>query len=120
MPPYCVVAVSPGLLRAALPKAEFVRARGRRCLKRPNTGKQPVLSLGELEPFACALLAVLLAFVGTRVPRQEPELFQFTAQLGIEFDERAGDTQARCSGLAIEPPAVGKHQDVELVRRLRS
>jgi hypothetical protein len=45
----------------------------------------PELTLGELEPLAGALLAVLLPLVSARVARQESELLQFAAKFRIEF-----------------------------------
>ena len=65
---------------------------------------------------ACgALLPVLLALVRARVTRKKAELLQPAAQLRVELDQSAGNTQPRGAGLADEAAAIGEDQDVELV-----
>src|SRR5215467_12352255 len=53
----------------------------------------PRLTLGELEPLAGALLAVLLPLVSPWVTGQESEFLQFAAKLRIEFHQRPGNSQ---------------------------
>src|SRR3974390_1993396 len=75
------------------------------------------LALGELEPPASALLAVLLPFVLTGVPGQESELLQTSTQFGVEFDQGARDAEPGRSGLTRQSAAVCENQNFELVRR---
>src|SRR6185369_7386750 len=51
------------------------------------------LTFAELEPFPRAGHAVLLAFLGACVARQEPFVLQRLAQLEIVGDERARDAE---------------------------
>ena len=85
---------------------------------RPRNRKE--LALGELEPAAGALLAVLLPLVHPSVATQVPQFFKLTAQFGVEFQESAGNTEPRRAGLPRKPAAIGEDQDVKLVRRLGS
>src|ERR1039457_956995 len=68
------------------------------------------LALGELEPFASALLSVLLPFVLAGVPGQESELLELAAQFGVELDQGAGDAKPGRAGLARQPAATGENE----------
>src|SRR5216684_5185017 len=99
------------------PKAEFVCVVARSAVLEAFPD-WPTLAFGELESLARALLAVLLSFMLPGVACQQPKLFQFWTQLGIEFDECARDTQPRRAGLSGGATAVGQNDDVELVGHL--
>src|SRR5690349_20475002 len=116
MPPCSCV---PGFARSCPPHA----FQGEICLRllenrtKDNGAHEPqLLPFRELEPFTRALLSVLFAFVRARVPRQKSELFQLGPQLGIEFQQRSGDSKPGRARLAGQPAAIGENEDVELVR----
>src|SRR6266481_6941457 len=73
-------------------------------------------ALGELEPLASALLPILLALVLARVAREESQLLQFRAQLGVELQKSPRDSQFCGSGLARGPSAGRGNQNVEFIR----
>src|SRR6188472_2262110 len=73
------------------------------------------LTFGELEPFASALLAVLLALVLAGVAGQEAELLQPRPQFGVELHQSSRDAQTGGARLTGDSAAVGKDQQVELV-----
>src|SRR4051812_40638228 len=77
------------------------------------------LALGELEPGAGAFLSVLLALLHARIARKETGLLEPLAQLGVVDLKRARDAVADRSGLPARTAAVHRHDDVELVVRLR-
>ena len=61
---------------------------------RPGYGGREVrlahsLPLAELEPLACALLPVLLAFLDAGVPREQAVGLKSLAQLHIKLQQRA-------------------------------
>src|SRR5581483_10476485 len=62
-------------------------------LKGRATPDPACLTFGELEPFARALLAVLLALVGARVASEEAELLQPGPQLRIELHQSSRNAQ---------------------------
>src|SRR5216684_8105557 len=74
------------------------------------------LSFTELEAFSRSRHPVLLAFLGARVPRQQPLGFQGLAQLEVVFDERPRDAEPHGAGLARDAAAGHGGEDVELVR----
>src|SRR4051812_38090879 len=75
------------------------------------------LALAELEPLTCALLAVLLAFLASRIAPQETCCLQLRAQFRIEQDQRAGKAHLYCAGLSIHAATV--HGDRGIERSLR-
>src|SRR5436190_1043828 len=79
-------------------------------LPRPVAG----LTFGELEPFASAFLAVLLALVLARIAGEEAELLQPGPQFGIELHQSPRDAQTGGARLAGDTAAVGEDQEVEL------
>src|SRR5687767_9257916 len=80
-------------------------------------GKAPpfLLTFTELEALACARQPVLLAFLDPRVGRQQPVLLQLLAQLAVELDKGARDTQADGSCLPVDPASGDGCQNVELL-----
>jgi len=79
------------------PKRDL-HAGGNRGLEQTEQGPEPVraeqrklggLALGELEPFAGALLSILLALTRTRIAGEVAQALQLGTQLGIEFHKRA-------------------------------
>src|SRR5438270_13544751 len=81
----------------------------------PAPGSQG-LTLGELEPLAGALLAVLLPFVLTRVASEEPELLQPSPQFGVELHQCPGDAQPGRARLSGDAATAGENDQVELIR----
>src|ERR1700733_6957997 len=81
----------------------------------PPTEKNP-LPLGELEPLASALLAVLLALVLPRIACQKTRFLQGTTQFGVELHQGAGNTEFDCPCLASCAAAVCQNQHIEAVR----
>src|SRR5262245_60244731 len=77
------------------------------------------LTFAELEAFARSRHAVLLAFLRTRIAREQPRLAQARAQLGVVVDQRARDAQAHGACLARHAAAGRRRQHVEALRRLR-
>ncbi len=75
------------------------------------------LAFGELEALACAFLPVLLPLVLTRVASEKAGLLQLAPQLGIKFDQRAGNAQTSRPGLSGYPAAIGENHDVEPIRQ---
>ena len=75
-----------------------------------------VLAFRELEAFASALLTVLLSLMRASIAREKSELLELAAQLGIEFNQSAGNSKASCPGLSADTPAVGEDDDIEPVR----
>src|ERR1019366_4407439 len=73
------------------------------------------LPFAELEALACSRHAVLLAFLGARVAREEPVFLELLAQLQVVLDQRAGDAEAHRAGLPRDAAAGDGRQDVELV-----
>jgi len=61
-------------------------------------------------------LAVLLTLVLAGIARQKACLLQRAAQLGVELDERAGDTQTNRPGLSGDSAAVGQNQYIETIQ----
>jgi len=62
-----------------------------------------------------ALLFGVAALALASVPGQHPELFQFSAQLRVELEQCASNTQLRRTGLAQRTTASRSDQNVELV-----
>src|SRR3569832_2604273 len=60
------------------------------------------LAFAELEPFAGASQAVLLAFLDARVRREEAVFLELLAQLGVVFDEGPCDAETDGTGLAVD------------------
>src|SRR3954447_12160152 len=73
------------------------------------------LTFAELEAFARAGHAVLLALLGPRVARQEPFVLQRLAQFEVVGHQRARDTEAHRAGLTGDAAAGDRRQHVELV-----
>src|SRR5687767_10774899 len=86
-----------------------------------NPGQQILRSLtfAELEALARASHTVLLAFLDARVGRQEAVLLQLFAQLGVEGDERARDSELDGAGLAVDAAASHGREHVELLAHFR-
>ena len=84
-----------------------------------NGKRKEILAFGKLEAFAGALLAVLLSLMCASIARKKTELLELASQLGIKFDESAGDTEARRARLACNTAAIGEDRDVETFCRLR-
>src|SRR5690349_742259 len=78
----------------------------------------PVLALAELEALAGAGQAVLLAFLGALVARQQAGLLEAAAQFAVVQAERTRDAQAQCAGHPGDAAARRGRDDVELVERL--
>src|SRR5437588_2499545 len=76
--------------------------------------KLKTLPLAELEALAGALLPVLLALFAARIAREQAFTLQLLAQLGIELDEGAGNTQLHRACLAVHAPAGHRGQHVEV------
>jgi hypothetical protein len=55
----------------------------------PNVNSE--LALAELEALACALLSVLLAFLGAGVAGEEALALQLLAQFNVELQQGAGN-----------------------------
>src|ERR1700689_2761202 len=73
------------------------------------------LAFGELEAFASALLSLLLALMFAGVPAEHAQFLQLGAQLDVELEQRARDSQLRGAGLARRPAALRVDQNVEFV-----
>src|SRR3981081_1531701 len=60
-----------------------------------KSGLRPAatLTFTELEAFARSRHAVLLAFLGARIARQQAFVLQLLAQLEVVFDQRARDAE---------------------------
>src|ERR1035438_6370716 len=56
-------------------------------------GLTRILSFGELEPLAGALLAVLLSLVRARVASEEAQLLEPASQFGVELHQSPGNAQ---------------------------
>ena len=69
-----------------------------------------VITLGELEALARALLPVLLPLLDPRVARQKAQLSSVVAQFDVELDQRAGNAQPERAGLA----GRGRRRDVRM------
>src|SRR6266496_4466624 len=74
--------------------------------------KQPPLAFTELEALARSRHAVLLAFLGARVARQQSVGLERLAQLGVVLDERAGDAEPHGARLSRDAAAGDGRQDV--------
>jgi len=90
---------------------------GRRKNLRPDREKKRTqLPLGELEPLACALLAVLLALMFPRVTSQQAGFLERSTQFGIELDQSARDTQLDRTSLTGNATSICEDQHVETIR----
>src|SRR5690242_7848828 len=76
------------------------------------------LALRELEAAAGLGAAVLLALDGARVAGQEPGLLDDRAQARLVAGQRLGDAVLHCAGLAREPAADDRRNDVILTLAL--
>src|SRR5271157_5740730 len=74
------------------------------------------LPLGELEALACALLAVLLAFLHTGIAGQKAILAKSWAQFRIEAADGAGESHAHRAGLPANAATLGRGNNVHLLR----
>src|SRR5256885_13456792 len=83
----------------------------------PRTGA-PTLPFAELEAFARASHAVLLAFLDARVGREQPVLLQLLAQLHVVLDERPRHREAHRARLAVDAAAGDGREDIELLAAL--
>jgi len=79
---------------------------------RPAHNEQK-LALRELETLTSALLAVLLALVLPGIARQKASLLQRAAELDIELNQSAGNTETNRPGLANDAAAIRQNQHVE-------
>src|SRR6185437_2050859 len=77
------------------------------------------LSLAELEPFAGALLAVLLALLHTRVARQQPFGLQCLPQFRIELNQGARHAHLHGVSLRGHPAAAHVRGYIEIRCHLR-
>src|SRR3990167_5423704 len=77
------------------------------------------LAFTELEAFPRSRHAVLLAFLGPRVARQQPFVLQLLAQLEVVFDQRARDAESHGACLPRDPAAGHGRQNIELVGGFR-
>src|SRR5713226_2188387 len=84
-----------------------------------RAGGPQKLSLRELEALTGTLLSVLLAFLHSRIARQEPVFAQRRAQLRIEPRNRPRQTHAHRSRLPAHAAAMGRHHHVHLVGDIR-
>src|SRR5262249_34827669 len=75
------------------------------------------LAFAELEALARALLSVLLALLDPRIARQEAFFLQLRPELHVVLHERARDAEAQRAGLAGDPAAGDRREDVELLAR---
>src|ERR1700704_3953340 len=76
------------------------------------------LSLAELEPFASALLAVLLALFATRIARNHTRSLELLPQFHVENHQGAGDAHLHRIGLAVHAAAGDRGNHVECAGRL--
>src|SRR3989338_1659890 len=60
----------------------------------------------ELEPFAGAFLAVLLAFLDAGVAGEQPELLELGAKLRVGSDQSAGHAELRRPRLPVDAAAL--------------
>src|SRR5208283_263820 len=74
------------------------------------------LPLGELEALACALLAVLLAFLHTGVAGQKAILAKSRAQFRIETADGAGEPHAHRAGLPANAATLRGGHNIHLLR----
>src|SRR5580704_8383256 len=75
------------------------------------------LTLRELESLAGAFLPVLLTLMLTRIAREHAQLLQFPAQLRVELDQCASNTQLGGSGLPVGAAAGCGDPNIELIGR---
>src|SRR5688572_7312979 len=73
------------------------------------------LTFTELEALPCARPPRLLALLDARVGRQQAVLLQLLAQLAVELDEGARNTQAHGACLPVHPASGNRGQNVELL-----
>src|ERR1043166_3305723 len=77
------------------------------------------LTLAELEAFARAGLAVLLALLHPRVAREKAIGLQNRTQVRVRFEQCASDSMTNRAGLTGRTATTDIHTHVELVRRFR-
>src|ERR1035441_1689306 len=77
------------------------------------------LTLRELEALACARLAVLLAFLHPRIPREETLLAEDPFEIGRGLQERAGNAVTDGARLAGDAAAEDADKHVVLADVLR-
>src|SRR2546430_151205 len=80
--------------------------------------KQPPLAFTELEALARSRHAVLLAFLGARVARQQSLVLERLAQLRVVRDQRPGNAETHRSGLSGHAAPGDRGQHIELIGRL--
>src|SRR5665213_797285 len=78
-----------------------------------NSAEKPFLSLAELETCACALLAVLLALLTTRIAGNEAFRLERLTQLRVELHEGTGDAELHGVCLSHDAAALDGGDDVE-------
>src|SRR5260370_35216148 len=76
------------------------------------------LSLRELESFARALLAVLLAFLDPRIARDQACVFQGRPQVAVVLNQSARNSVTNRAGLTRRSAAGHIDEHIELGRRL--
>src|SRR5204863_3032055 len=79
--------------------------------------KKPPLTFTELEAFARSRHAVLLAFLGARVARQQSLVLQGLAQLRVVLDQSARNAEAYRAGLSGYAAAGHRCQHIEFIGR---
>src|SRR4051794_25660647 len=79
----------------------------------------PLLAFAELEALARSGHAVLLAFLRSRIARQESTRLQRAPQVRVGDAERAGDAQTQRAGLTSHAAAAHRREHVVAARKLR-
>src|SRR5436309_15163142 len=87
---------------------------GARNLSLPGTRPPRThLPLAELEPFASALLSILLALFAARIAADQALSLQLLAQFRVELHQCAGYAQLHRVGLTAHAAAQNTRNDVE-------
>src|SRR5688572_1931663 len=73
----------------------------------------PPLTFAELEPLPGASQTVLLAFLDSRIGRQQAVLLQLLAQLRVELDECPRDAEPHGARLSVDAAAGDGGEHVE-------
>jgi hypothetical protein len=83
-----------------------------------TTKRTPTRPPQKLEPLTGALLAILLTLVLPGITGQKASLLERAAELGVELDQSAGDTEPNRAGLTDDTAAVRQDQHIELFLHL--
>src|SRR5437870_12522675 len=84
-----------------------------------NWQSEMLLSLRELEALARTFLSVLLAFLDSRIARDQSGLLQGRSQIAVVFDQCARDAVTDRSRLSRRSTTRDINENVEFVHRLR-